>query len=87
VFLILSYGTNHLLNFILIFDVLQFWFNCVFNLMLWNQRKKGLGFLNTLVKGKSSPTRLLIRMKINLTTLSVPFFVYTLKSMEKQKKI
>jgi hypothetical protein len=55
--------------------------------MLWNQRKKGLGFLNTLVKGKSSPTRLLIRMKINLTTLSVPFFVYTLKSMEKQKKI
>jgi hypothetical protein len=36
-------------------------------------------------KKKSSPTRLLIRMKINLTTLFVPFFVYTLKSIEKNK--
>jgi hypothetical protein len=44
------------------------------------------GILNTLVKGKSSPTRLLIGMKFNLTTLSVPFFVYTLKSIEKPKK-
>jgi hypothetical protein len=54
--------------------------------MLWNQKKRrGGGILNTLVKGKSSPTRLLIRMKINLTTLSVPFFIYTLKSIEKIK--
>jgi len=58
----------------------------VFLILCYGTPKKMGGILNTLVKGKSSPTRLLIGMKINLTTLSVPFFVYTLKSIEKPKK-